>query len=268
MQSNNVYVPLVTPLSQTSSVCEQSVNNLVNYTKTYVTGFIPCLTSGEGWLLNPTQWETMCRYTRLAAPNHQVIAGIEKPTTEEVINYAKLAENIGANGVMITTPFGDKISQDEIIEHYRRVHDSVGINVYIYNESELSNNLTSESTLLTISELERVRGIKDSSNSDKLQSLIAKLKVNNVIFFQGWENKIANLSRQTGNICSLSNLYPRLCFEAANTPSENTQTLIHNLCEHHNIFDPRWYAYIKDHLKNLNLITNNYTLDKDFGETS
>jgi len=260
MPGKNILIPLITPLNQNRRVCEDSVRALIDRSKNHTTGYVPCLTSGEGWKLTEEQWSDMLQYTRLHAPSHDVIVGIEKSTTSEVVHYAKLAEKFLANGIIITSPFGESISQDEIYQHYKTIHDRSDLRIYIYNESELSKNTTGTDTLLKISKLPNVVGIKESSNSAEFDSIRNQLKKQSVRIYQGWEDNIVDDELADGNICSLSNLYPALCLEAATQPSDYLKTEIEHLCKDHQIFSENWYAHIKDYLSETGVIASDHCI--------
>ena len=261
MSRKNILIPLITPLNQKRIVCEDSVRSLIDRSKDHTVGYIPCLTSGEGWKLTEQQWSKMLQYTRLHAPSHDVIAGIEKATTAEVLHYVNLATNFLANGIIITSPFGKSVTQHEIYQHYKEIHDASDLKIYIYNESELSENNTNAETLLKISELPNVVGIKESSNSAGVDSIRNHLKNQGIRIYQGWEDNIVDDDLADGNICSLSNLYPALCLEAANRPTDNLRIEISNLCKDHKIFSANWYAHIKDYLSETWVIASDHCIN-------
>ncbi|MFC3149671.1 dihydrodipicolinate synthase family protein [Litoribrevibacter euphylliae] len=265
MLSKNVLIPLITPINEDNQVCEYSVKALIDRSKEFVEGYIPCLTSGEGWKLSEEQWCDMVRYTIKHAPHHNVITGIEKPTTLEVMHFAKLANTLGADGIIITSPFGESVSQEEIFLHYQSLHDLFPRDLYIYNESELSNNKTTPETLIKISELSNVVGIKESSNSDEFNAIRALLQANGLKVYQGWENRIVDDELADGNICSLSNLYPKLCLQATQNESPKVKSElkseINTLCERHQLFAEDWYAYIKQFLNKAGVISSSSCIE-------
>ncbi|WP_254225622.1 dihydrodipicolinate synthase family protein [Burkholderia glumae] len=155
-----LYVPLVTPLTEQGDVCPAGVARLIANTARHATGFIACLTSGEGWLLDETRWEAMLRATLAVAGGPRVIAGIERATTAEVTRYAVKAQALGARAVMFPTPFGKQVTQADMVAHFTAVHDATDLKLYIYNESSLSQNTATLETLLEIARLPRVAGIR------------------------------------------------------------------------------------------------------------
>jgi 4-hydroxy-tetrahydrodipicolinate synthase len=156
MLRQRMLIPLVTPLDGAGQVCRKGLRRLLALSDGVASGFIPCLTSGEGWKLTRQQWESMVQFTVAEAPGKTVVAGIERPTTQEVRSYAARAQELGAHGVMLTAPFGTDVDQESIFDHYRTVHDSIELDVYIYHESALSGNETRFDTLLAIAQLPRV----------------------------------------------------------------------------------------------------------------
>src|SRR6185503_5722448 len=95
MSRRGTFIPLITPLDEAGAVSGPSVARLLAHARHTASGYIPCLTSGEGWRLSPAQWEAMLRFTLAEAEGRTVIAGIERPTTDEVLDYAEAAERLG-----------------------------------------------------------------------------------------------------------------------------------------------------------------------------
>lgn len=116
-------VPLITPLDEHGVVDEQSVVRLLDHIRAEVTGFMPALTSGEGWKLDARQWQDVVTYTVRHAGGLPVLAGIQLPDTAAVIDRARTAAAIGADAVVVTTPFGADVTQDQIVEHYEAIRD-------------------------------------------------------------------------------------------------------------------------------------------------
>lgn len=252
---NDIFIPIITPLTTDLKVCQKSVHALMESTREFSAGYVPCLTSGEGWLLTDEQWKSMISACVENAKGCKIIAGIEKPLSKNVIQFSKLAESLGADAVMITTPFGDNVSQQEIYEHFESIHNSITLDIFIYNENSLSNNVIETDTLINTSKLERVVGIKESMNHDFDKNVVSTLKKNGISIYQGWENRIVNDDLSDGNICSLSNLYPDICLKAAQSNSDNMLSTVENLCLKNGIYEEHWYKYIKKHLHASNIIS-------------
>lgn len=256
MSQQRTYIPLITPLEGDGSVCERSVARLLASTRDWVDGFIPCLTSGEGWQLTSTQWQEMVRYTLKHADQRDVIVGIERSTTQDVLEFARLAEDMGANTIILTTPFGHAVSQHTMLEHFRRIHDDTTMSIFVYHESPLSGNECELDTLLNIADLPRVIGIKDSSEIALTQQEIAALQQRGVAYFLGWENRLVAQSAADGNIVSLSNLEPAICQQAMSSNEAEVQNRINQLCDTYSLFAEDWYYHVKKELKQRGIISS------------
>ncbi|UFH51139.1 dihydrodipicolinate synthase family protein [Pseudomonas sp. KNUC1026] len=248
MSRPKVLVPLVTPLDAQGEVCERSVQRLIHACGALVDGFIPCLTSGEGWRLSARQWADMLRHTlRHAGPEHQVVAGIELATTEAVIERARLAQALGATAIMVTSPFGAGAPQERLFEHYRQVHESTALALMVYNEAALSGNENLE-TLLRIARLPRVIGLKDSPSQPRTQAEVDQLRQAGIAYYIGWEHQLAGPLHSDGNVVSLANVEPALCRLACEHGQTYVAALVAQLDAHHQLAEPDWYAHLKHEL--------------------
>lgn len=260
MSGKSIFVPLVSPLDELSQICEASVRRLMHCSRPYVDGYIPCLTSGEGWRLGRRDWQRMLELTLTHAQDKTVIAGIERATTAEVLEYALLAQELGAQAVMFTSPFAEGTRQEEIIEHYRAVHDSTSLDIFIYNESALSGNEKTFETLLAIAELPRVIGIKDSPSQPRSQKQIELLRAEGLDYFIGWEMQLARDLESDGNVVSLANLEPGLCRLAIGARQQSIGKLVETLNEHFELGADDWYAQVKKELKARGVISTERVL--------
>lgn len=255
-----LYVPLVTPLNDRGEVCKQSVSRLIANTQRYATGFIACLTSGEGWLLDESQWETMLRTTLSIAGSKRVIAGIERPDTAEVVRYAIKAQKLGAEAVMFPTPFGPEVTQAEMVAHFAAVHEATDLNLYIYNETSLSQNTAQLETLIEISTLPRVIGIKDSPPELRSQADIDWLRHQGLAYYLGWEHWLSTGLYSDGQTVSLANLEPAVCYLAARSSDPAVREFIGELTVKFGLDQEDWYRHIKDELMARGVLLSNQTV--------
>ena len=125
---------------------------------------VPCGTTGE----SPTLSHEEHRYVTevcigASAGRVPVIAGAGSNSTAEAVGFAKHAESAGADAVLVVTPYYNKPNQDGMFEHFRAVHDAIGIPVVIYNIPGRSVVDLSLATMARLAELPRIAGIKDAT---------------------------------------------------------------------------------------------------------
>ncbi len=246
MRYKGVIPPLVTPLDSRGDVCRKSVRQLVDFVRPYSTALMPTLSSGEGWKLNDRQFEDMIKYTVKCAQGLPVLAGVEFKTTEEVVEKLRIAKKLGADAVVVTTPFR-KCSQEEIYEHFRRIRNEADSPVFIYNESAISGNQIEYETILRICELRNIVGIKEASGSVDFTKRLLDANLE-VPIFQGWEHLCFESKGVDGYILPLSNLEPEVCLSMLQNPLRENQKVVDDLCKKYKILGDDWYVWLKKEL--------------------
>lgn len=92
-----------------------------------------------------------------------VIAGVGEASTYHTIRNAERAEQAGADGIVVVTPYYYPLDHDGAVEHYRRVAESVDLPVYVYHIPPRTGNHLAESTLDALTDIDAIAGLKDSS---------------------------------------------------------------------------------------------------------
>jgi 4-hydroxy-tetrahydrodipicolinate synthase len=92
-----------------------------------------------------------------------VIAGTCNYCTAESIELSREAAGIGVTGILGTVPYYNKPSQDGLLAHFRAIAEAVPLPMILYNvPSRTVTNLLPE-TVLALSEIESIVGIKEAS---------------------------------------------------------------------------------------------------------
>ena len=250
---SGIIPPLVTPVDYNGNVCERSVKNLVDFVRPHSTALMPTLSSGEGWALNDKQWEDMIRLTIKHSLGMPVLAGVEYRTTKEVVDRVRKAQRLGVDAVVVTTPFGKDITQDEIYQHFQQIKE-VGVPVFIYNEEAISENSIEYETMERICRSGKIVGIKEASGSADFTRRLVDSGLE-VPVFQGWEHLCYQSKGVDGYIVPLANLEPRVCSEMLRNPTAEKQNEIDSLCKKYNILGEDWYVFLKKELLQRGTIT-------------
>ncbi|MFD9737437.1 dihydrodipicolinate synthase family protein [Umezawaea sp. NPDC059074] len=247
MAYNGAIVPLVTPLDAGGAVSESSVDTLIGSLGDEVTALMPTLSTGEGWKLSPDQWSAMVAATRKHSRGLPVLSGIQLPTTDEVIERARLAVDLGVDAIVVTTPYGVDVTQDAIVEHFRRIREAIGVGVFLYNEEAVSGNRIELDTLLRICKLPGIVGIKESSGDAAFTTAMTQAGTG-IPVFEGWENLLVDVRGVAGFIGPLVNLEPGLVTAALADPTPERQDAINAACEKYGLFTDEWYRPLKAEL--------------------
>ena len=95
--------------------------------------------TGESSYLNMTEWEEVLRITVDEVQSRiPVLVGISELTTKEAIRKAKLAEELGANALMILAASYWKLTENEIYDHYLNIAKETNLPIMLYNNPDTS----------------------------------------------------------------------------------------------------------------------------------
>ncbi|RBI64686.1 dihydrodipicolinate synthase family protein [halophilic archaeon] len=126
-------------------------------------GVFPLGTNGEFPLLTHEERDRVVETVVDAVDEVPVIAGVGAPSTHETVQHAEHAESVGADGLVVVTPYYYPLDDHAAVEHYRRVCEAVDLPVYVYHIPSKTGNALSLSALADIAEIPNIAGLKDSS---------------------------------------------------------------------------------------------------------
>ncbi len=129
-------------------------------------GLVPVGTTGESPTLSHEEHRNVIAACLSEAKGRvPVIAGAGSNNTQEAIELARFAENAGADGLLIVTPYYNKPSQEGLFRHFKAVNDAVGIPIIIYNIPPRSVVDMSVDTMKRLYELRNIAGVKDATGN-------------------------------------------------------------------------------------------------------
>ncbi len=155
---------LVTPFKD-GEIDEEAFKRLIEYQiEKGADGIVPCGTTGESATLTYEEHNRVIELAiETAGGKIPVIAGTGSNSTSETIMLTKHAEEAGADGALLITPYYNKPTQEGLYEHYRRVAGEVSIPLILYNVPGRTGVNMLPETVARLSELENIVGIKEAS---------------------------------------------------------------------------------------------------------
>ncbi|MCL7418533.1 MAG: dihydrodipicolinate synthase family protein, partial [Halalkalicoccus sp.] len=126
-------------------------------------GVFPLGTNGEFPLLTGEERKGVVEAVTEEIDEVPVIAGVGAPSTYETVEAAEHAESVGADGLVVVTPYYYPLDGEAALNHYRRVAEAVDLPVYVYHIPSKTGNALSLDTLADLAEIENLAGVKDSS---------------------------------------------------------------------------------------------------------
>lgn len=141
-----------------------------------VAAFYPCGCTGEATSLTREERALAIRTVREAAGKQAaVIAGTGTASTEETIDLSREAIRLGADAVMVITPYSCRPTQEGILAHYRAVADAVDRPIVLYNVPSRTGANVLPETVARLAEHPRIAAIKEASGSvDQATAILAR----------------------------------------------------------------------------------------------
>jgi 4-hydroxy-tetrahydrodipicolinate synthase len=144
-----------------------------------------------------------------------VIAGAGSNNTKEAIDLAKFAEEAGADGLLVVTPYYNKPNQEGLYQHFKAINDAVGIPIFIYNIPPRSVIDMSVETMARLFELKNIVGVKDATGKIDRISLQRHAMGADFIQLSGDDSTALAVMAHGGHGCIsvTSNIAPKLTSE-------------------------------------------------------
>ena len=206
---------------------------------------IVCGTTGESPTLSIDEKKELIKCA-VETANKQVpiIAGTGSNNTKKAIEISKIAEELGADGLLVVTPYYNKCTQQGLIEYYTSIANSVSIPIIMYNvPSRTGVNITPE-TCFELSKIPNIVAIKEASGNISQVAKIAALCGDNLNIYSGNDDQILPVLSLggIGVISVLANINPTLvhdiCYEYFNGNTKNaTKLQLENLPLTNVLFD-------------------------------
>ncbi len=159
-------IPLVTPFDDRGNLDEPSLRSLVNYLveEQAADAIVPCGTTGESPTLSHSEHMKVIEIVREETSGRvPVIAGTGSNSTAEAIEMTLAAEKLGVDGSLQVSPYYNRPSQQGIYEHYRAIAESTSLPLIVYNIPFRTGRNIEVETMLRLSEIENIVGVKEAS---------------------------------------------------------------------------------------------------------
>jgi 4-hydroxy-tetrahydrodipicolinate synthase len=179
-------------------------------------GLVPVGTTGESPTLSHDEHKRVVAIcVEEARGRVPVIAGAGSNNTAEAIDFARHAEQAGADALLVVTPYYNKPTQEGLFQHFKAINDAVGLPILIYNIPGRSVIDMSVDTMRRLYELPNIAGVKDATANVARVSLQRQAMGEEFIQLSGEDATALGFMAHGGHGCIsvTSNIAPRLCAE-------------------------------------------------------
>ena len=181
-----------------------------------IDGLVICGTTGESSTMSLVEKKSVIDFSvKVANGRVPIIAGTGGNNTADAVAMSKYAESVGADGLLLVTPYYNKTTQKGLITHFSKIAESVNIPIILYNVPSRTGLNIEPETCLELSKIPNVVAIKEASGNISQVAKIANLCNDELTIYSGNDDQILPILSLggLGVISVLSNVYPKFVHE-------------------------------------------------------
>ena len=235
-------VAIITPFHEDGSINYKKFTEIIEEQIAGGTdAIIVCGTTGEAATLTHEEHLDVIRHcVEVVKGRIPVVAGTGSNCTETAVYLSQEAEKIGADALLVVTPYYNKATQNGLFAHFKTVADSVKLPIILYNvPSRTGCNIQPQTLVRLCNEVSNIVGVKEASGNISQVAKIMSLANGKIDLYSGNDDQIVPLLSLGGKgvISVLSNVAPK-------------QT--HDICQKY--FDGDVEGSMKEQLRAIELI--------------
>jgi 4-hydroxy-tetrahydrodipicolinate synthase len=211
-------VAIVTPFNEDGVNFKELEVLLEWQVKEGTDAIVICGTTGEAPTMTEKEKKDTIKFTvDVINKRIPVIAGTGSNNTVSAISMSKYAEAVGVDGLLVVTPYYNKTTQKGLVKHFSAINDEVKTPIILYNVPGRTGVNIAPNTLVELSKLSNVVGIKEASGNI---SQIVQMKAfcrDYIDIYSGNDDQIVSIMALGGKgvISVLANIIPSKVHEIA-----------------------------------------------------
>lgn len=207
-------VAIVTPMKENLEVNYDKLDEMLEEQIAGGTdAIIICGTTGESATMTEEEHAATTRFA-IERVNHRipVIAGTGSNCTRTAIQLSKEAQEDGADGLLLVTPYYNKATQNGLIAHYTAIAESVKLPIVLYNvPSRTGCNIQPQTAVYLAKNVENIVAIKEASGDISQVATLMQMADGCIDLYSGNDDQIVPMMSlgAKGVISVLSNVAPK-----------------------------------------------------------
>lgn len=206
-------VALVTPMKEDGEINYDSLEKLIeDQIQNGTDALIVCGTSGEAPTLDdPEHLEAIRFAVQVTKGRIPVIAGTGSNNTAHAVMMSQESEKLGADGLLLVTPYYNKATQDGLYVHYRKIASATKLPCIVYNvPSRTGTNILPETMARLAKDQENIVAIKEATGNISQVAKVASLTEGRIDIYSGNDDQIVPICSLggVGVISVLANVAP------------------------------------------------------------
>lgn len=218
-------VAIITPMNTDGSINWDEFGKIIDFQIDNGTdAIIVCGTTGESATMTDEEHIECIRYcVERVNKRIPVIAGTGSNDTKYAVALSKHAEELGADALLVVTPYYNKTSQRGLVAHFTAIADSVNIPIILYNVPSRTGTNISVDTYVTLSKHKNIVAVKEASGNLSTIAKIIEACGDDLDVYSGNDDQIVPIMALGGKgvISVLSNVLPKETHEMAKLCLDN-----------------------------------------------
>ena len=207
-------VAIITPMKENGAVDFEQLNRLLDFQiENGTDAIVICGTTGEASTLSHEEHlDVIGECISHVKKRVPVIAGTGSNCTSTAVYLSKEAQKLGADALLLVTPYYNKATQGGLVRHFTDTAKEVDIPVILYNvPSRTGCNLLPETIVKLAKDVDNIVAVKEASGNISQVAKLAKLAEGCVDIYSGNDDQIVPILSLggLGVISVLSNVAPR-----------------------------------------------------------
>ena len=206
---------LITPFTEDDKVDVQAIRNIVDMQiANGINALVALGTTGEPATLSEEEKEQIVRVcVEQTSGKIPLIVGAGSNSTRQAVETCRMAQKLGADALLVVTPYYNKCTQEGLVEHYGAIAEATSLPIICYNvASRTGVNILPETFARIATEHKNVVAIKEASGNISQVAELAALADGCIDIYSGNDDQVVPLLSLggVGVISVLSNVMPKL----------------------------------------------------------
>lgn len=212
-------VAMVTPMKQDGSVNYDMLEKLIEFhIQNGTDAIVSCATTGESPVLNHQEHCDVIKFVvEHVNKRVPVIASSGSNDTSYAVELSKAAQELGADALLMVTPYYNKTSQSGLVKHYTYVADRVDLPIIVYNVPSRTGCNIKPETYLELSKHPNIVATKEANGDISSVAKTISLCGDELYVYSGNDDQTLAMLALGGKgvISTMANILP---------------TVMHNIC--------------------------------------
>ena len=202
---------IVTPMTE-NSIDYEALGRFIEFQiENGINAIVVMGTTGENATIEPEDQKEVIRFTvEKVAKRVPVIAGTGTNNTEHVLANTKAACDVGADAILVVTPYYNKATQNGLIQHFTTIADASTVPVILYNVPGRTGCALQPKTVAKLAEHPNIVGLKEATGNMSQMVELMHLCGDKIDIYSGEDALTVPMMAMggAGTISVLSNVLP------------------------------------------------------------